>query len=145
MLIQLGAEEVRLKSAPEGREVPAAALKEMLTLLDRLSRYSDAMRRHGGDFEDFLNNRSATGHLPQYLVRIREGNEDHIRYFADQDALRAFHQENPDLELFEPDPEPEPAPQLDENGQPIAVEVAPAADAPKTTRGKKKEEGPRRR
>ncbi len=143
MLIQLGADEVRLKSLPEGREVPAAALKEMLTLLDRLSRYSDAMRRHGGDFEEFLNNRSAAGHLPQYLVRIREGNEDRVRYFADQDALRAFHEENPDLELFEPEPEPETAPLLGEDGQPI--EGAPAAEAPKATRGKKKDEGPRRR
>src|SRR5436189_1293601 len=65
MLIQLGAEELRLKNLADGKEVPAAALKEMLTLLDRLSRFSDAMRRHGGDFETFLNNRSSTGHLPQ--------------------------------------------------------------------------------
>jgi DNA gyrase subunit B len=143
MLIQLGAEEVRLRSFPEGREVPAAALKEMLTLLDRLSRYSDAMRRHGGDFETFLNSRSATGHLPQYLVRIREGNEDHIRYFADQDALRSFHEENPDLGLFEPEPEPETAPLVDENGQPI--EGAAAAENGAGKGRKKKEEGPRRR
>jgi DNA gyrase subunit B len=143
MLIQLGAEEVRLRNASDGREVPAAALKEMLTLLDRLSRYSDAMRRHGGDFETFLNNRSTTGHLPQYLVRIREGNEDHIRYFADQDALRSFHEENPDLELFEPEPEPETPPLTDENGVPLEG-AAPTADQPKAAR-KKKEEGPRRR
>jgi DNA gyrase subunit B len=142
MLIQLGAEEVRLRNPADGREVPAAALKEMLTLLDRLSRYSDAMRRHGGDFETFLNNRSAAGHLPQYLVRIREGNEDHIRYFADQDALRTFHAENPDLELFEPEPEPETPPLMDENGVPI--EGASPAEQPKAGR-KKKEEGPRRR
>ena len=111
--------------------------------LDRRARYRAAMRRHGGDFEEFLNNRSAAGHLPQYLVRIREGNEDRVRYFADQDALRAFHEENPDLELFEPEPEPETAPLLGGDGQPI--EGAPAAEAPKAIRGKKKDEGPRRR
>ena len=143
MLIQLGAEEVRLRNVADGREVPAAALKEMLTLLDRLSRFSDAMRRHGGDFEAFLNSRSTSGHLPQYLVRIREGNEDHTRYFADQDALRGFHQENPDLELFEPEPEPETAPLMDENGVPIDP-FANGGEQPKAVR-KKKEEGPRRR
>src|SRR5688572_9147817 len=72
MLIQLGAEEVRLKNLADGREVPAAVLKDMLTLLSKLAQYSDMMRRHGGNFEDFLNKREGTT-LPQYLVRIREG------------------------------------------------------------------------
>jgi DNA gyrase subunit B len=136
MLIQLGAEEVKLKNLADGREVPAAALKELLTLLDRLSRYSDAIRRHGGDFEDFLINRSANGKLPEYLVRIREGNEDHVQYFPNQDSLRAFHENNPDLSLFEAEPEPAPA-----EGE-TADGTAPAAPA---TAAKKKDEGPRRR
>jgi DNA gyrase subunit B len=130
MLIQLGAEEVKLKNLADGKEVPAAALKELLTLLDRLSRYSDAIRRHGGDFEDFLINRSASGKLPEYLVRIREGNEDHVQYFPNQDSLRAFHENNPDLSLFEAEPEP--------------VVEGEAAAAPVAT-AKKKEEGPQRR
>ena len=130
MLIQLGAEEVKLKNLADGKEVPAAALKELLTLLDRLSRYSDAIRRHGGDFETFLNNRSATGTLPQYIVRIREGNEDHVQYFPNQDSLRAFHENNPDLSLFEAEPEPV-----------VEGEVAAAPVAA----SKKREEGPQRR
>ena len=129
MLIQLGAEEVKLRNLADGREVPAAALKELLALLDRLSRYSDAIRRHGGDFEDFLINRSAGGKLPEYLVRIREGNEDHVQYFPDQNSLRAFHENNPDLSLFESEPEPGP------EGEPATAPVA----------AKKKEEGPQRR
>ena len=130
MLIQLGAEEVKLKNLADGKEVPAAALKELLTLLDRLSRYSDAIRRHGGDFETFLNNRSATGTLPQYIVRIREGNEDHVQYFPNQDSLRAFHENNPDLSLFEAEPEPV-----------VEGEVAAAPVAA----SKKRDEGPQRR
>ncbi len=136
MLIQLGAEELKLKNLADGKEVPAAALKELLTLLDRLSRFSDAMRRHGGDFENYLLNRGASGKLPEYLVRIREGNEDHIQYFPNQDSLRAFHESNPDLELFEPEPEP-----VLEISNPDGT---PAAPAPVETK-KKKEEGPRRR
>jgi DNA gyrase subunit B len=136
MLIQLGAEELKLKNLADGKEVPAAALKELLTLLDRLSRFSDAMRRHGGDFENYLLSRGASGKLPEYLVRIREGNEDHIQYFPNQDSLRAFHESNPDLELFEPEPEP-----VLEITNPDGTPVAPA---PVETK-KKKEEGPRRR
>ncbi len=136
MLIQLGAEELKLKNLADGKEVPAAALKELLTLLDRLSRFSDAMRRHGGDFENYLLNRGASGKLPEYLVRIREGNEDHIQYFPNQDSLRAFHENNPDLELFEP--EPEPVLEItNPDGTPVAVAPVEAK--------KKKEEGPRRR
>ena len=136
MLIQLGAEELKLKNLADGKEVPAAALKELLTLLDRLSRFSDAMRRHGGDFENYLLSRGASGKLPEYLVRIREGNEDHVQYFPNQDSLRAFHESNPDLELFEPEPEP-----VLEITNPDGTPVAPA---PVETK-KKKEEGPRRR
>ena len=136
MLIQLGAEELKLKNLADGKEVPAAALKELLTLLDRLSRFSDAMRRHGGDFENYLLSRGASGKLPEYLVRIREGNEDHVQYFPNQDSLRAFHESNPDLELFEPESEP-----VLEITNPDGTPVAPA---PVETK-KKKEEGPRRR
>jgi DNA gyrase subunit B len=138
MLIQLGADEVKLKNFADGREVPAAALKEMLTLLDRLARYSDAMRRHGGDFEDFLNNRSSTGALPQYLVRIREGNEDHVQYFPNLDSIRAFHENNADLELFEAEPEPAP-----EEG--ALVLEAEGASTENGKSKKKKEDAPRRR
>jgi DNA gyrase subunit B len=147
MLIQNGAEDVTLKNLADNREVPAAVLKEMLTLLSKLSQYSDMMRRHGGNFEDFLNKREGTT-LPQYLVRIREGNEDKVQYFVTQDALRAFHEANPDLELFEPEPEPipEPAPEtLPLEGEVLAP-ATPAANAEPAKAGrKKKEEGPRRR
>src|SRR6185295_18879757 len=55
--------------------------------------------------------------------------EDHVQYFPNQDSIRAFHENTPDLSLFEA--EPEPAPEGDA--------TAPAAAA------KKKEEGPQRR
>ena len=139
MLIQLGAEEVKLRNLADGREVPAAALKELLTLLDRLSRFSDAMRRHGGDFEDYLNHRIATGKLPEYLVRIREGNVDSVKYFTDQAAVRAFHESDTDLGIFEPEPEP-----VLELLNPDGTPAAPAEPVAPTKRVKK-EEGPRRR
>jgi DNA gyrase subunit B len=136
MLIQLGAEEVKLRTLPDGKEVPAVVLKELLTLLDRLSRYSDAMRRHGGAFEDYLNHRKEAGKLPEFLVRIREGNVDRVKYFSDQAAVRAFHESDPELGIFEPEPEPV-VEQLNPDGTP--------AEAAAPTKKAKKEEGPRRR
>ena len=104
ILIGLGAEEVRLKNSPDGRELPAAQLKEILALLERLQKFADAIRRQGGDFEAYLTHRDAkSGALPAYIVRVRDGNEEVVHYFADESALRAFHEANEDLALFETD------------------------------------------
>jgi len=102
ILIGLGAEEVKLRNLADGKEFTADQLKEILTLLERLSKLSDALRRHGGDFEAYLTNRNPeTNNLPEFLVVVRDGNEDLAHYFTSEENLRQFHEENPDLALFE--------------------------------------------
>ena len=45
-----------------------------LELLERLSKFSDAIRRHGGDFEAYLGERDVkSGAFPTFLVKVREG------------------------------------------------------------------------
>lgn len=128
ILIALGAEEVRLKNLADGKILSSSQLKEILGLLERLKKYAGALRRHGGDFEDYLARRNkATGALPAYLVHVREGNAEQVHYFADEAELRAFHEQNPDLGLFE-------VPEAAGNGN---------GDAP--ARSIRKPEGPRRR
>jgi len=106
ILIGLGAEEVRLKNLADGRELTAAQLKDILDLLEKLSKYSDSIRRHGGDFEQYLSHRSPAGALPTYLVKVRDGNEEFVHYFSAEDAVREFGQDNPDLNLFESESDP---------------------------------------
>ncbi|PYJ85793.1 MAG: DNA gyrase subunit B, partial [Verrucomicrobia bacterium] len=36
-----------------------------------------------------------------YLVKVRDGNEEAVYYFHDEKEVRRFHQDNPDLNLFE--------------------------------------------
>lgn len=104
ILISLGAEDVRLKNLADGRELSAAQLKDVLESLERLAKLSESVRRHGGDFETFLTARDPkTGKLPAYLVKIREGNEESVRYFHDEREVRAFHEANLDLNLFDVD------------------------------------------
>ena len=82
ILISLGAEEVKLKNLADGKVFTAAQLKEMLELLERLAKFSDAIRRHGGDFEQYLGERDPkTGALPTYMVKVREGNTEWVTYF----------------------------------------------------------------
>jgi len=121
ILISLGAEDVRLKNLADEKEVTAAQLKDILESLEKLGKLSEAVRRHGGDFEAFLAKRnSKSGKLPTYLVKIRDGNEETIHYFHDEKAVREFHHENLDLNLFD-----------EELGQ----ELLPLGDPPAKTNG----------
>src|SRR5438132_6501923 len=77
ILIKLGAEDVRLKNLADDKEVTAAQLKDILESLEKLAKLSESIRRHGGDFETYLAHRSSrSGKLPNYLVKIREGNDE---------------------------------------------------------------------
>ena len=134
ILINLGADEVRLKNLADGKEFTATQLKEILSLLERMAKFSDSIRRHGGDFEAYITERTKEGGLPTYLVKIREGNNEHTRYFHNETELRdwALSPENKEFNLFE-----EPAEPVSENGnghtngQP-AERVAPKkTDAPR--------------
>jgi DNA gyrase subunit B len=105
ILISLGAEEVQLKHLVDGREFTKEQLAEVLDLLEKLSKLSDSIRRHGGDFEDYLSNREpVSGKLPEYLVIVREGNNEYVKYFHDEGPLRDFASQNLDLNLYEEEP-----------------------------------------
>src|SRR5436853_3231208 len=124
ILITLGAEDVRLKNLADDKELTATQLKDILESLEKLAKLSEAVRRHGGDFETYLAHRnSKTGKLPNYLVKVREGNEETVHYFHDEKAVRNFHQENLDLNLFDTEP-----------GQ----ELLPLSEAPVRTDGSRR-------
>jgi DNA gyrase subunit B len=121
ILISLGAEDVRLKNVSDDKEITVAQLKDVLESLQRLAKLSEAVRRHGGDFETFLAKRnSRSGKLPNYLVKVRTGNDETVHYFHDEKAVREFHHQNPDLNLFD-----------EELGQ----ELLPLGDPPVKTDG----------
>jgi DNA gyrase subunit B len=102
ILISLGAEDVRLKNLADEKEITATQLKDILESLEKLAKLSEAVRRHGGDFESYLAERnSKSGKLPSYLVKVREGNDETVHYFHDEKAVRKFHENNLDLNLFD--------------------------------------------
>ena len=108
ILISLGAEDVRLKNLADDKELSAAQLKDVLESLEKLAKLSESIRRHGGDFETFLTQRDPkTGKLPTYLVKVRDGNEETVRYFHDEREIRAFHEANLDLNLLDTEIEQE--------------------------------------
>ena len=127
ILITLGAEDVRLKNLADDKEVTAAQLKDILESLEKLAKLSESVRRHGGDFEAYLAKRnSKSGKLPAYLVKVRDGNEESIHYFHDEKAIREFHHQNLDLNLFDTE---------------ISQELLPLGDAPIKANGASRRRG----
>ncbi len=74
ILIELGTNEVRLRNLADGKELTEKQLAEILELLESLDKYAIALRRHGGDFATYVEQRHPKTHdLPRHLVKIRDG------------------------------------------------------------------------
>ena len=100
ILIQLGTDEVRLRSVRDNKELSEKQLSEILELLEALDKYANSLRRKGGDFAAYLDHRhSRTHELPQHLVKVRQGNEETVHYFHTNQDLAEFAEQNPDLNL----------------------------------------------
>jgi DNA gyrase subunit B len=101
ILIQIGTEEVRLRNLADNKELSQKQLGEILELLESLDKYARAIRRHGGDFNDYLEHRAPkTGELPRHFVKVRAGNDETPHYFHSEEELAKFSSQNPDLRLF---------------------------------------------
>ncbi|MHB8521452.1 MAG: DNA topoisomerase (ATP-hydrolyzing) subunit B [Limisphaerales bacterium] len=110
ILIQLGTEDVRFRNLGDDKEFNQKQLEEIMELLEALDKYANALRRHGGDFADYVEHRHPETHeLPRHLVKVRSGNDETVQYFHTETELEKFGSENPDLGLFGED-EAETAP-----------------------------------
>ena len=137
MLLDLGSEDVRLRSLENDKEVAKKQLAEILELLQSLNKFAGAIRRHGGNFTEYLEQRdSKKKTLPSHMVRIWEGNDEVVHYFQTEKALANFGKDNLDLGLFGEDEEEE-----------VTANETNAEDEAPTNSGRKskKKEGPRRR
>lgn len=102
ILVSLGTEDLRLRNLVDGTEFTPEQLKTILDLLEKLDKYAASIRRHGGNFERYLTQRAHDGgKLPAYLVKVREGNQEHVQYFADEAGVRQFSAANSDLNLYD--------------------------------------------
>jgi DNA gyrase subunit B len=100
ILIDLGAGEVELRTHDHSRSFSADELKVILENLSSLSRFSATIEGNGGNFKNYLAAR-VEGHLPEFMVRIRIGNDENLIYFSREAELRAFAAQNRDLRLFD--------------------------------------------
>src|SRR5579864_1684486 len=97
ILVQNGVEEVKLKNLVDSREVAPKQLEEILYLLESLDKHATYIRRLGGDFADYVEKRGKDGTLPQFMIKVRDGNEETVHYFLTNDDVEKFKTANNDL------------------------------------------------
>lgn len=130
ILIDLGADEVKLVHLADQKQFSSSQLKDILTLLEKLEKHSQSIIRQGGDFELYLEARDRqTGKLPAYLVKIRDGNEESVEYFHNEEEVREFSARHPEFSLFEDDAAESSHGESATNGAP-----PPAPSGKRTTR-----------
>jgi DNA gyrase subunit B len=97
ILIQIGTEEVKLKNLADDRVISQRQLEEILELLESLDKHANYIKRQGGDFAEYVERRAPDGDFPAHLMKVREGNNETIHYFATNDELDAFKAANADI------------------------------------------------
>lgn len=97
ILLQNGTEEVRLKNLADGREFTPKQLEEILTLLESLDKHATYIKRLGGDFAEYVEKRAKDGTLPQFMVKVRDGNDETVHYFLSNEEVEEFKAANNDL------------------------------------------------
>jgi len=100
ILIDLGAEDIKLRQHGTTNIVEADLLKQVLELLASLRKFVKDVEGNGGNFKELLSKRTDKG-LPDWLVSVKEGNNEEVHYFADDAAIDSFAAENRDLGLFD--------------------------------------------
>jgi DNA gyrase subunit B len=97
ILLQNGVEEVKLKNLADGKEFNPKQLEEILALLESLDKHATYIKRLGGDFADYVEKRAKDGTLPQFMIKVRDGNDETVHYFLSSKEVDAFKAENADL------------------------------------------------
>jgi DNA gyrase subunit B len=97
ILLQNGVEEVKLKNLADGKEFNPKQLEEILSLLESLDKHATYIKRLGGDFADYVEKRAKDGTLPQFMIKVRDGNDETVHYFLNNDEVDEFKAKNNDL------------------------------------------------
>jgi len=99
ILIQLGSEDVKLRKYGTSNEVDSDLLRSVLDTLAQLTKFTSSLEGHGGSFRDILELKK-DGKLPEFMVRVRLGNEESVHYLANRD-LRLNNEELSEEEVAE--------------------------------------------
>ncbi len=94
ILLDLGAEDLTVVHEDGAERLDAEGRKRLLATLQGLEEVADRMRQRGLDLDELLRNREpGTGHLPQYLVLTRDGDETRRNWAYSESDLRTLREQ----------------------------------------------------
>jgi DNA gyrase subunit B len=94
ILLQLGAEDLKLMDGKGRERLAGKAFVDVLDLLTDLETQRDRIQRKGIDFAEFLKHRDPkSGHLPLYHVTVRSGGETEHVFALTEAELRTVREE----------------------------------------------------
>ena len=94
ILLKLGSEEILLKRLRDDHTFSGEAFTKIIKALDRLDRLGGGVTRYGCSLEDYLDHQLENRQLPQFLARIRTGNQETFTYLFDDDDRARFYSDN---------------------------------------------------
>lgn len=98
-LIDMGAGDVYLRIPDTKREFSPEELKGLLDTLITLSKYYNSLTGYGSSFDELMKHR-IDGVFPDFLVRVKAGSQEEVKYFRTEEELQSFSDQNRDLFLF---------------------------------------------
>lgn len=99
-LIELAVNDVSLRLADGSHRFDSGELSTILETLVNLQRYTESVHTQGSSLDALLRYRETHGSFPEFLVKIRCGNEEEVQHFCDMEELTAFSDSNRDLFIF---------------------------------------------
>lgn len=93
ILMELGSEEMTLIRVKDKKEFNEKAIEKMVERLTRLESLAAGVTRQGCTLEDYLSKEDKDGTLPEFIARIRTGNDEVFRFIQNDDERSAFYEE----------------------------------------------------
>jgi DNA gyrase subunit B len=91
ILLELGAEDVTLVRCSDNQPTTGQPLQEIINDLARLELLGGGVTRYGCSLSDYLGNHNKdTLELPQFVGRVRTGNEEQFHFFSGEEEKQAF-------------------------------------------------------
>lgn len=92
ILLELGSEDVTLIRLRDKHQFTSAQVDKIVDALSRLDFLGRGVTRYGSSLSQYLDARNPKTHdLPQYVGRIRTGNQEEFRYFFNDDERSSFY------------------------------------------------------
>jgi len=92
ILLELGAEDMKLEDADGKELIPQEKTAELLALLTQIEGIADGIARRAINFSDYISERNDKGEFPLYLVSVEQGEKIRQHYAYHEEDVKAIRE-----------------------------------------------------